>query len=766
MSFRLLDFQEEAVVQMHEAIAMWAKAIGDLQRPPTTVDGNPIPLLGQLFAITGGGKTPILAKIIGGVGPAVVLWTTNRSVVVDQTVEKLKTTYRHFLPIESSIFGENPTPAEWADLVSNPTALSIWCLTVASWNDTDAETKGTPAARLNIHRSAPEWAGEESPWNQLMNLKDRPLWVIYDEGHGQTDVQLDQLLELGPVGIISASATPVASPRITQMRSLLEGSEVWKPIADRAIVSVPTTKVAAAGLLKSDIEVDDLNMTSESKVLEAVRLRAELETTANDLGVELRPRALYVTEESNSQREEPRPVAIWRILIERGGVPSKAIAVATSTKELPKEAERITELSQLKPRHRHIIFNKKFQEGWDDPEAYLAYFDGETKSALRINQLIGRILRQPNVKHFDAPELNKAYLFISSDDEKFAGIVSSVRKHLVREYGVNEFGEANVKVTRRSERLAPIGLREGLPELSLPVWSIVARNLEPLVAEIERYGRRPFAKGDLEAPGRATKLTFKLTEAQEKIVSRVVEIGNHIRSVNRDYFLEQVRNQSKDAFDWLPAAGTAGPMFKQDAAMLSPAQADLGKQAREFVDGFEARVRFAREADPEQDTWKPGPYTPTRSGLLGFSHSVHSGYPDAPSFLNNDEKAFATALDATGAGWWMRNPSARSQGGYGVPLPIKVGGSQSFFPDFLWWVDGGCWAIDTTGVHILGPKVRGKLLTITEPRLALATRGKVAATLDTVENDHGWTLVLPGTAGARRSYYASPEELLTGLRAE
>lgn len=753
MSFTLLDFQEEAVVQMREAIAMWAKAVSDLQRPPSTVDGNPIPLLGQLFAITGGGKTPILAKMIGGIGPAVVLWTTNRSVVVDQTVEKLRTTYRHFLPPETAVLGEDPAPAAWVDFISNPKALSIWCLTDASWNTVDDEAKGTPEARLNIHRSAPEWAGPESPWNQLKNLKDRSLWIVYDEGHGQTDVQLDQLLELGPVGIISASATPVASPRINQMRALLESSATFGPSTPSSVCDL------------SDIEVDDLNMTAESKVLEAVRQRDELETAANELGVELRPRALYVTEESNSKRAEPRPVAIWRTLTEHG-VPAHAIAVATSTKELPKEAERITELSQLKPRHRHIIFNKKFQEGWDDPEAYLAYFDGETKSALRINQLIGRILRQPNVKYFDTPELNKAYLFISSPDEKFAGIVSSVRKHLMREYGVDEFGEANVKISRRSERLAPVGLRQGLPQLSLPVWSINARNLGAWVADMERHGRRPYPDGDREAPGQARRLTFKLTDAEERIVSRVVEIGHHIRSTNRDYLLEQVRNQSKDAFDWLPAAATSGPMFKQDSAMLSPAQADLAKLAREFVDGFEARVRFEREADPDQDTWRPGAYTPSRAGLLEFSRSVHAGYPDAPSFLNNDEKAFASALDAANAGWWMRNPPARSQGGYGVPLPIKVGGSQTFFPDFLWWVDDACWAIDTTGVHILGPKVRGKLLSITEPRLALATRGRVAASLDTLEDDHGWTLVLPGEAGARRSHYATAEELLAALRAE
>lgn len=185
---------------MTDAIAAWVKTVGDRGRPPTTVDGDPIPLFSHLTAITGAGKTPILASVIRKVGPAVVLWTTNRSVVVDQTVEKLRTTYRHFLPPKMAVIAEKPTQSEWAALMDDEDGVVIWCLTVASWNDTDEGTKGTAGARLNIHRPAPDWAGERSPWEQLgdISVRKRPLWVIYDESQGQTDVQLDQLLDLHP----------------------------------------------------------------------------------------------------------------------------------------------------------------------------------------------------------------------------------------------------------------------------------------------------------------------------------------------------------------------------------------------------------------------------------------------------------------------------------------------------------------------------------------------------------------------------------------
>ena len=75
-------------------------------------------------------------------------------------------------------------------------------------------------------------------------------------------------------------------------------------------------------------------------------------------------------------------------------------------------------------------------------------------------------------------------------------------------------------------------------------------------------------------------------------------------------------------------------------------------------------------------------------------------------------------------------------------------------------------AIDTTGVHILGTKVRGKLLTLPEPRIALVTQGHVTEDLDTVSNGAGWTLVLPGATKPRRIQFADLGAVLEALRME
>jgi type III restriction enzyme len=96
-------------------------------------------------------------------------------------------------------------------------------------------------------------------------------------------------------------------------------------------------------------------------------------------------------------------------------------------------------------------------------------------------------------------------------------------------------------------------------------------------------------------------------------------------------------------------------------------------------------------------------------------------------------------LDGLKVGVWARNSSRGS--GYGIELPVKVGTSNTFYPDFLWWVGDTCYAMDPTGAHILNEKVRGKLLALSTPEVVLLTRGRVAKDFNAVDEGDGWTLV-------------------------
>ncbi len=769
MSFELLDFQQEASDQLREAAVEWVEAIRANQRPPLTVDGESIPLLAQIQAITGAGKTPLLASVIGDIGPAIVFWTTKSKIVVQQTAEKLRTTYAPLLPPDKKILDDIPTPDEWEELFAQEAGLTIWIRTVASWNEPADARRSDEDARLNLHRKAMKREGEQSPWEQLADAeaRNRPLWVVYDEGHGQTAVQLDQLLDLSPMGIIAATATPVPSKRWQELTSFLKAGKTWGPIHEKAQITVPTGAVARAGLLKNEVRVHDLNVEDSARLDQVYKRYTELDKVAKRQGGAIQPRALYIVERSNLKKGEtgePPPTVIWRHLHERLGVPADQIGVATDTKDLPKEAEVVSDFSALTPKHRHVIFNKKLEEGWDNPEAYVAYFDGETTSARRIKQLIGRVVRQPNGKHQAEQKLNTAYLYVASPNERFSGIVAALQKQLLDEYGADEYGQATIKVYGPGDEPEEISLRAGIPEFELPVWKLSASGkLTDLLDAIAKEGTRDFKPEELSAPGQIVSRSFKLADEQRAIVKAATTAGDNIKTPNGVYFRDRVAALSRAARIALKDSALDGSMYQQSSSHGSYAQKRLAEDADKFVEEFVNRVSYVEDWAARRN-WKPRSWTPRSGERKDFKRSLHIHYTDAPSVLNTDEAEFADALDEVMDGWWARNFTTAAQNSYGIELPIKVQSSNTFYPDFLWWVNGVCWAIDTTGPHLLTDKVRGKLMSIQNPTIAFVTRGRMSKDLLSKESPVGWTLVRASNAGPRVEHYATLAELLAAVR--
>ena len=174
----------------------------------------------------------------------------------------------------------------------------------------------------------------------------------------------------------------------------------------------------------------------------------------------INPKAVYVVEKSNPPRgskEIARPISIWHHLREKR-IPAEQIAVYTQTKQVPEEAEKIVALTALEPRHHHIIFNQALQEGWDDPEAYLCYFDEETKSYVRIQQIVGRVLRQPNAQHASNELLNTATLFVRVPNANYEEVIAQIKDELSL-YTVDDgdpFGTPGIRLKTRIIRRSPL----------------------------------------------------------------------------------------------------------------------------------------------------------------------------------------------------------------------------------------------------------------------------------------------------------------------
>mgnify|MGYP001343563812 CR=1 FL=1 len=458
-TIELLDFQQEATDRLIE------QALNYYTGTPDRMGGRTVPFIGQLKAVTGAGKTPILAKVVSAFAPAIVLWTTKFGSVVDQTAFNLGAggKYHHLLgtgSIEIIRLGDIASSTEWNRILDRKDGLTILISTVAAWNSSLKDE------RLNVHRALynGDW-GSKSRWEQLKTERSRDLWVVYDEGHNTTTEQVELLDDLDPAGFFVASASPLKGKLLYYLSGLPTPEQ-----RKQRIVSISTRDVVDAQLLKSTISLADYESATEEMVAAVVRRREGLEKKLQAYGKSFKPKAIYVVEESKT-----RPSEIWRILVNRCHILPQDIAVCTDTRDLPKDAARVASIDQLSDQYTHIIFNKRLQEGWDDPSVYVCYFDGKTESATRIQQVLGRALRQPGATHMSDEDLNTAYFFINCPNELLEKITDELKEELRIYKGPEEpddFEPFKFKLER--EIILPIPLKdEWVGKLKIPRLSLV-----------------------------------------------------------------------------------------------------------------------------------------------------------------------------------------------------------------------------------------------------------------------------------------------------
>jgi len=231
-----------------------------------------------------------------------------------------------------------------------------------------------------------------------------------------------------------------------------------------------------------------------------------------------------------------------------------------------------------------------------------------------------------------------------------------------------------------------------------------------------------------------------LSLADEDVVrSQYLDVLRSARTRNGVYTRRRLLARNRACVNAVHPDAISGPAYDQQACQNSQAQEDLNALASSVCEYFEDRVEYQVDPDPDRSTWAVAEYRPRSADLRDFKQAVHPQY--SRSDFNTDEWQFAEALDASGQGLWMRNP-ATADTGFSIPLPIKVGDSTRFYPDFLWWVNDVCWAIDTTGKHLMSDKVRGKLIPLDEPKVALVVRGHIDLNRNVVVDRSGWTAVV------------------------
>lgn len=711
----LKEFQREAADLITER---FRRHYDDPPMRGTQKNRRVVPFFQALASITASGKTVILAEAVSSMSAIVpvqpvVLWLSKGKVVVEQSYANLADAgkYHHLLAPATV----NTLAQYDAHDVAEATVPLVHFATVGTFNQKDKES----GARL-IFKSEIDTA-ESSTWEALKvrATEDgvrRPLIVVYDEGHNLSDQQTDLLLELQPDALIAASATMRLPKRLaSEVNNLRE--EGWKD--DELVTQVEARAVADSGLVKSTVVLGGYEAPMEETVSALLQDFREVESEAKAQGIDP-PKAIYVSKtnivEGNSlkrddpkrpfsQREAP-PILIWRYLTEKEGIDPSEIAVYCSLKfdksYPPPDEFRLFSGGDrdydefTAGTFRHVIFNLSLQEGWDDPYCYFAYIDKSMESNLQVEQVIGRLLRQPGGTHYPAERLNTAHFYVRVDKRGvFNDLLSTVNQKLESEAPEVRL----ISSPPGKPKPEPVATKEELTVFE------TAYATEEAVAPIQGLldGFPDFRKDD----GANTKSSGGRT-----IIQRVVgeessgqfqweEFGHTNMVSARWLFQREVSRRFQGALGLAP---TNSPKFDAQVGFGSPAHKQIELLAKNIVDQYVDNVFLKQK---RVDPYTVGPTMVRTDEMTKFKNAVHDGYSD----LNQLELLFAKALDETGL-TWCRNP-ART--GYGIPL-ITIGSTKSFYPDFLVWSGKNVYAIDTTGGHLLAEKTGRKLLTIEPPK--------------------------------------------------
>ena len=687
--------------------------IAYMQNPLLIRRNEIVPFYQNLAAITGAGKTLVLADVVEQIRAVtteqpIILWISKGKVVVEQTLENLTCgKYTENIP---DYIVKPLLECDESNILDDQKGL-ILVATVGKFNQKDKESGDRKIFKLGLDNA------NQSLWNLLKQRKNvkgekRELIIIYDEGHNLSDQQLNLLLELNPEGLIAASATTKVPQKLENYINRLKNDNEMSD--DDLITAISNKKVVENGLIKKHIAIGGYMTPMEVDLDNMLQDMRETEETCRKYGCDFLPKAIYVsntnilshTSEMDDvlvpfSERKARPIQIWRYLVGKGIQPNK-IAVYCNLKfdkKFPKPDE-FTLFSGgendyadfISGNYQHIIFNQALQEGWDDPACYFAYIDKDMGSNTQVTQVIGRVLRQPGIRHYPDEKLNMANFYIKTDEKDiFKTIIEEIQKTLAidipeisityRDYSARGKEKATIKPTVHVE----------VPD--------VAVNSEDAEADIVKLLKtmNDYRNDSDNTVGTGSTIKAIAIIGEGKTIKETEIETSHSNMVSaRWIFKRELEKLAKGA---TTLCDYSMPKFDALIEYSSNAATHIKDYAKKIADVYRSKSKIVQNS---LDTTEVGEvFVGTK--YYEFKNSVHPRYSDFNSF----ELAFARELDKTG-NKWLRNPQS---GFFSIPL-LDGKGTNNFNPDFVVWTKNTIFALDTKGSHLIQTDSERKLFFI------------------------------------------------------
>lgn len=397
---------------------------------------------------TAGGKTFIAVNALHSIfsaydsaKPKAVIWLVPWSNLLQQTVNALSNPEHPYRQKLNSLFNNRVEIYQKADLLQgsnfNPTVvkdqLSIFVMSFASLRANNKEDRKVFQENGQLESFVSQYKNSEHILSgvddtALINVLRylNPVLVVDESHNAESDLSVDMLKNLNPSFILDLTATPKDNSNIV---SLVPAIELKK----EHMVKLPV--IVYNNHDKTEVINNALHLQRKLENLANLANRQAGKQEAEGLpagqagGKYIRPIVLFQaqpkTKDDNTTFEKLKEQLLGL------GIPESHIKIKTANIDELKGIDLMSKECEV----RYIITINALKEGWDCPFAYILASLADKSSSVDVEQILGRVLRQPYVQKHKAFQLNLSYVLTAS--AKFNETLQSIVKGL-QESGFSE----------------------------------------------------------------------------------------------------------------------------------------------------------------------------------------------------------------------------------------------------------------------------------------------------------------------------------------
>lgn len=378
---------------------------------------------------TAGGKTFIACNALHSIfksfevsKPKAVVWLVPWSNLLQQTAGHLSNPTHPYREKLNALFGNRVEVFEKVQLLQgagfNPTSVKEQLnIFVFNYSSIRINSKKKDDRKVYEQNGALEQFRdfidkdlviEETDETALINIiRSLNPVVIVDESHNaESDLSVEMLNNLNPSFVLDLTATPKENSNI--------------------ISFVNAMALKKEHMVKLPVIVYN-HHKKEEVVTSALHLQRQLELLAIEekkvTGKYIRPIILFQAQSNIKGKDNTTYIHIKEQLTKLK-IPEEQIKIKVSGLDELKGIDLMAKDCQV----RYIITVNALKEGWDCPNAYILASLADKSSAVDVEQILGRVLRQPHVTKHQSPLLNLS--FVLSASAKFQETLDNIVKAL------------------------------------------------------------------------------------------------------------------------------------------------------------------------------------------------------------------------------------------------------------------------------------------------------------------------------------------------